>query len=339
MFTYLHVREKNVMKRLGIVLIVLTLVLSACGVNIGAPTSTPTQTSTPEASPSADASSTPTPVPDDGVALEMPDLGIIESDYPRVDGSTATIPLAEALAALVLDKPRAECEEYAVFTGTTKSYAALINGETDLLLSYEPAQDSLDHKSSAGFEWDMTAIGKDALVFIVNKDNPLTSLTTEQVRDIYTGRITNWRDVGGPDIKIEAFQRNLTAGSQTMMNKLVMKGAQMAEAPKDYSVESMEGLISAIANYNNTSAAIGYSVYYYAKNMNPNEGLRFLAIDGVEPTTETIRSGAYPHVNEFYAVIARFDTDSSARKLYDFMISATGQALVDHEGYVSVLGS
>ncbi len=264
------------------------------------------------------------------------DLGVTADNYPRVDGSTATIPLGEALASLVLDIPRAQCEPYATFSGTTKSYAALMDNLADLLIVYEPMQETVDGKGERGLSWEMTPIGRDALVFLVNKDNPVQSLTEAQLRDIYTGNITNWKELGGEDMEIKAFQRNVTAGSQTMMLKLVMKDTPMMEPPVDFAIQTMEGLIEAIAQYKGTRQAIGYSVYYYAHNMNPNDGLRFMAVDGVEPTNETIKSGAYPFVNDFYAVIrADEPADSPARRLYNFLCGDDGQALVSREGYVS----
>lgn len=92
----------------------------------------------------------------------------------------------------------------------------------------------MDELNSSGFAYQMDPFATDALVFLVNQSNPVDSLTADQVRDIYTGKITNWSQVGGDDVGIVPFQRNAGAGSQGAMERLVMGGQPMMEAPADY---------------------------------------------------------------------------------------------------------
>ncbi len=313
--------------RLLVIALALMLITAAC---VG-----PAETASPSPSAPAEptAQSPSPPAPESSVpALEA--QFTVES-YPRVDGSTANIPLGEALASLMLGIDRADAAKMIEFSGTTDAYQRLMYGNADLLLVYEASPVTIEQKNESNFEWDIAPIGRDALVFIVNKNNPVTNLTTDQARDIYTGKITNWNQLGGPDLKIEAFQRNKTSGSQTLFEKLVMRGETPMEPPTEYAVGEMDSLIKAVVNYNNSGAAIGYSVFYYAKNMNPGDGLRFMSIDGVEPTKESIRSGKYPHVNDFYAVIDKTAAgDSAQRQLYDWLQTEQGQKLVDAEGYV-----
>lgn len=184
----------------------------------------------------------------------------------------------------------------------------------------------------------MEPFAVDALVFVVNADNPVDSLTVEQVQKIYTGEITNWSEVGGDNLEIVPFQRNAEAGSQTAMLKLVMKDLPMMEAPADYVRGEMGDLIEAVAAYDGTHAAIGYTVYYYANDMKMADGLKILSIDGVVPCADTIRSGAYPFLNNYYVLTAAdLPEDDPAQILYDWILSEEGQKLVAHEGYVSVL--
>lgn len=93
-----------------------------------------------------------------------------------------------------------------------------------------------------------------------------------------------------------------------------------------------------IASYNDSAAAIGYTVYYYAHDMKMADGLKILAVDGVQPNADTIRSRQYPFLNDSYVVIrAGLAPDDPAKVLYDWIMSEEGQTLVAHEGYVSVL--
>lgn len=190
------------------------------------------------------------------------------------------------------------------FSKTTASYRALMEGQSDLLLAAEPAQSIYEEKEQAGFEWEMEPFATDALVFVVNQDNPVDSVTADQLRQIYTGEITNWSQLGGDDVPITPFQRNAEAGSQTLMLKLVMGDTPMLEPPTEQIILTMEGLVDAVRGYDNDTGAIGYTVYYYANDMNMAQGLKLLAVDGVTPSADTIRSGEYPFLNPYYVVMA-----------------------------------
>ena len=128
-------------------------------------------------------------------------------------------------------------------------------------------------------------------------------------------------------------------GSQVLMEKLVMDGADMAEPPEGYMIASMGGLIDAVKQYDNSANAIGYTVYYYAHDMQMAGGLKLIAVDGVEPGAETIRSGKYPFLNPYYVAIDGSEPeDSMARVLFDWILGPDGQKLVDMQGYVAVNG-
>lgn len=259
-------------------------------------------------------------------------------NFPKLNGSTSTVPLGQAIASVLLGETRQEVSDLIQFSKTTQSYRELMNGFADLLIAAEPAAVIWEEKEANGFEWEMAPFAVDGLVFIVNADNPVDGLTTEQVQKIYTGEITNWKEVGGEDLEIVPFQRNAEAGSQTAMLKLVMGDLPMMDAPSEYIRGEMGDLIESVAAYDGTAAAIGYTVYYYANDMKMADGLKILAIDGVEPCDETIRSGAYPFLNNYYVLTAaNLDEDSPAKVMYDWILSEEGQKLVAHEGYVSVL--
>jgi phosphate transport system substrate-binding protein len=260
-------------------------------------------------------------------------------NFPVMDGSTATIPLGQAVASVLLGEPREQVAELAVFNKTSQSFRNLMNGSSEVLIVAEPGASVYEELKDGGFEFEKKPIAMDALVFMVNEDNPVSNLTTEQVQKIYTGEITNWKEVGGADIKIEAFQRNETSGSQALMVKLVMKDLTMAQPPQGYTVGDMEGLISAVKNFDGSASALGYTVYYYADDMEMAKGLKILSIDGVQPNDETIASQEYPFLNPYYTVIAADEPeDSPARILYNWLLSPEGQHLIKLEGYVPVIG-
>lgn len=274
----------------------------------------------------------PTPV------VKYKELSLTREEMPRLDGSTSTAPLARAVCAVLLGETTEEVADLVNFSRTTQSYRMLMWGSTDLLIAAEPANAVLEEKAEAGFEWEMAPIATDALVFLVNEDNPVDNLTVEQVQKIYTGEITNWKEVGGEDRPILPFQRNAEAGSQTLMQKLVMGELEMMEPERDYIVDSMAGLIEAVRSFDGSPGAIGYTVYYYANDMNMAEGLKVVSIDGAAPEAATIRSGEYPFTNPYYTTIAASEPkDSPARKVFEWLQGPVGQSLIQHEGYVSIL--
>ena len=279
------------------------------------------------------AASTPTPGADGGAVV------FTRENMPRLDGSTATAPLAQAAAAVLLGESEEDVADLIDFSRTTESYRQLMQGNADLLIAAEPNAAVFDEMEEAGFEVQMEPLATDALVFMVNEDNPVDSLTTGQLRGIYSGEITNWSEVGGADLEIVPFQRNAESGSQVLMEKLVMDGTEMTEPPEGYMIASMGGLMDAVKEYDNSSNAIGYSVYYYAHDMQMAGGLKLLKIDGVAPEAATIRSGEYPFLNPYYVAMNAAEPEGSmTRVLYDWLLGPDGQKLVDMKGYVSVNG-
>ncbi len=265
------------------------------------------------------------------------DFSFSEENFPVIDGSTATKPLTEALASVLLGKPLDECAVYSNFSGTNYAYFALMNNEADLLIAYEMPEDARRTMNERGIELEFAAIGRDALVFLINKNNPVKNLSQEQIVAIYSGEITNWQAVGGNNEAIKAFQRNATSGSQTLMEKLVMGNTAMVEPPAEYMISEMEGLVTAVAEYNNSGYAIGYNVYYFVSQMNPNEQITLLSVDNVAPTNGTIQDGSYPYINDFYVVIRKDAAEGSPERiLFDWLQSSDGQTMIKNAGYVSI---
>lgn len=266
-------------------------------------------------------------------------MSFTRENFPRLDGSTSTAPLGTAIAAVLLGESEDEVSDLINFSRTTESYRELMRGNRDLVIAAEPNETVFGEMKDAGFEIEMEPFAMDALVFMVNAGNPVESLTLEQLRGIYTGEITNWSEVGGEDAEIVAFQRNAESGSQVLMEKLVMDGTEMIDPPEGGMVGEMGTLISAVKEYDNSANAIGYTVYYYAHDMQMADGLKLLKVDGVEPDAETIRSGEYPFLNPYYVAIDAAEPENSmTRVLFDWILGPDGQKLVDMQGYVAVNG-
>lgn len=314
--------------------IVIIVLISAvlCSNSCTANNSEPSQSTTGQPALSA-VSSAPANLPDPGGWAAS--LSLSEENYPKVDGSTATIPLAVYVRSKITGETLEESTGNTVFSTTGPSYIALAEGRADLLVVYEAPEEVKAELKRKGAGFLMEPIGLDALVFLTNEANPAEGLTEEQIIDIYTGKTTNWKETGGADIEIIPYQRISNSGSQALMLKLVMKGTPMMNAPAILQPDEMGELIDALASYDNTSNALGYSVYYYVRNMYEVPGIKMLAVDGVIPSSETIASGQYPYVNPFYAVIrADEPAGSPARRLFDWLRGSEGARAVGDSGYV-----
>lgn len=259
-------------------------------------------------------------------------------EFPGVDGSTACIPLIAQMMADTTGIPLSEAQSSVAVSTTAYAWENMGvygSSEIELLVVYEAPDYVKEEIAAAGVELEQKPVGRDALVFIVNEENPIESLTLAQLRDIYAGRVTNWKELGGADAPIVAFQRSEDSGSQTLFQKLLIGDGELMEAPTELAPASMGGLVDSVAAYNNSANAIGFSVYYYVDQMYSQPGLRLLAVEGVAPANDTIASREYPLCNEFYAVIrAGAAPDSPERRLYDWLSTDAGRACIEKAGYV-----
>jgi len=205
-----------------------------------------------------------------------------------------------------------------------------------------PSDDQLAAAKEAGVQLYLTPIGREAFVFFVNSANPVTNLTVEDIQGIYTGEITNWKDLGGKNQKIRPYQRAENSGSQTSLQRL-MAGLPLMEPEEEDRIAGMGGIITEVASYRNYKNAIGFSFRYYATEMVQNGEIRLLALNGVEPAKETIRDGSYPIASEFYAVTAGpigapapQEWNGYLKGFLDWILSDQGQRIIEETGYVAL---
>lgn len=265
--------------------------------------------------------------------VEAPTLEIHE-EHPKMCAAFSLYPVAAAGMQTTyrdLEKPY-----YSFLMGGTspEAFHLLLFNSFDMAFVFRPSEKQREEAKRAGKELEITPIGREAFVFIVNKNNPVNGLTTQQIRDIYTKRITNWRELGGPDRKIMPFQRPEGSGSQTAMLR-VMDGTPLPEPLREEYQHSMGGIIVKVADYRNYENSLGYSFRFYVTSMFPSDGVKMIAVDGVEPTLENIRSGAYPFIDEL-CIVTDETRSENVRKLVDWCLSPQGQDVIERVGYVSI---
>jgi len=254
--------------------------------------------------------------------------------WEEIDGSTATIPLVRAM------RMHFDYKDLEVYHSTTaRAYESLCKGNADLIFVTPPSPEDLEIARVAGVELEVIPIAREALVFLNNTQNPVKSLTLAQLRGMYTGRVQNWREVGGEDEAIVPYQREPRSGSQTLFLACLMGDEEPLAPEKELVIASMGQLIDRVASYTNAPNTLGYSVFYYATQMYKSESIRILAVDGVMPSAQSIADGTYPLCTNYYAVL-RKDTEPGdpARGMVAWLLSEEGQRMVTEAGYVPMTG-
>ncbi|MBE6826100.1 MAG: hypothetical protein E7511_04375 [Ruminococcus sp.] len=263
---------------------------------------------------------------------------------PVLDGAEAAYPVYAAFANACYEDIAAIHENAAEpsdspirFTNTVEAYKSLIAGDVDIFFGAKPSAAQLALAEEAGVELELTPIGKEAFVFFVSQENPVDGLTSEQLRDIYSGKVKNWIAVGGKFVPILAFQRPENSGSQTMMQHFM--GDVPLKKPVEVEFEmSMVGVIHSVAEYQNKASSIGYSFRYYASLMTAEtqSGIKFLSLDGVYPDAETIRNDRYPMTTSLYAITIKGNPKETVTPFVEWMTGAQGQEIVEKTGYIGI---
>lgn len=283
------------------------------------------------------------------------------SNFPTLDSSTSTQPLSVILASKVLGLPYQWWQDQAVTqvwyvsidwektsltesqrdilksklncSTTHGSYMNLLNGKVDLIItSRDISRVEQKYADSKNVKLITRAIGKDGFIFIVNKNNPITSLSIKQIQDIYTGKIENWKDVGGCDATINPYVRNANSGSQEKMETMVMKGLSIMGKP-GMETGTMAGPFYEIRKDVN---GIAYTPFYYYNIMTRGQDYtKAIGINGMLPDKESINNGTYPFVSEiFVSIKADTEHDSYTYKLFEYLTLKRGRSIVEESGYV-----
>jgi phosphate transport system substrate-binding protein len=285
--------------------------------------------------------------------------GLTFNNYPKVDGSTSNTPLNTVIACKLFDigfrwvpewgnlqriEPNLNKNDTQKFMNlikssqTHQSFINLIDKSVDIILSARTmSPDEKTHAETAGITLIETPIALDAFLFIVHPSNPIESLTIQQIQDIYTGKITNWKEVGGNDAKIQPYVRNANSGSQEIMESLVMKDFDMPWFPESYYelLIVIGGMVPVFETVSYDVNSICFSLYYYKEYMITGIDVKTIAVNGIIADKETIGNKSYPYVPEVYAVIrSDLDKSSMAYKLYEWLQTETGQEVISATGYV-----
>ena len=313
-------------ERILAVLFALALLLCGC-------TLQREEISQPESSESSSVESTP----EQSTPEVSEEITFLRENFPRIDGSTSLIPLEAGIRAAIFGKSIEQAEKDVAHTTTWGSFKRLLSGDADMIFSTPISAEQQKMADEAGIKLEQVPVVKEAFVFVVNAKNPVDALSQQQIKDIYSGKITNWKQVGGSDEPIIAYQRNMDSGSQNYMIDF-MGETPLMEAPTELRPGSMGGLMDVIAPNDGSLGSIGYSVYAYAADMyGTGSDIKFIKVDGAAPTKETIISGEYPLSSYNYAIFRADEPEEGAvRRLAEWMTSYDGQLAAAKAGYATV---
>lgn len=254
---------------------------------------------------------------------------ILEGDLPVLDGAAAMFPLYSAFTeaiypeeSVVYDEKSGDFDPASAlqFHNTVRGFNALLDGSVDVFFSAYPSEEQLESAREAGVTIRFVPIGKEAFVFLVNEKNPVDSLTQEELRGLFTGKITNWKQVGGADRPVHPIKRIAGSGSQSTLEAF-LGGEKVYTNPLGF-----------------MGASIGYSFRWYTTEVVKEGGVKILSVDGVYPDPDTVSDGTYPLSTKFYAMYRTDNGNGNIQTLLDFILSEEGQELIEKSGYCRIGG-
>ena len=244
-----------------------------------------------------------------------------------VKGSDTILPLAQAEAEDFMNES-SDKDVSVTGGGSGVGIAALIDGQVDIATASREINDNeKQNAKNNGINPIATTIAYDGITVVVNPANPVSNLTFDQVRNIYNGNISNWKDVGGQDKPIVAISRDSSSGTYKDFQTMAMNGDKYR--PDVLTQSATGGIVSEVAQNPN---AIGYIGFAYL-----DKTTRALSLDkgngSVAPTAETISSGAYP-LSRALLFYTNGEPTGLKKEFTDFILSEKGQSIAKEVGYI-----
>lgn len=242
-------------------------------------------------------------------------------------GSTALQPLAAAAAEIFMEKyPKTQINVQGGGSGTGLSQVssgAVQIGNSDLLIEDkvddpEIINQLVDHK--------VAVIG---FAMVANENITVDSLTKEQIQDIFKGKITNWKEVGGQDLKIEIINRGASSGTRTTFLNTIMDGESEAEGLG--TVQDSSGAVQ--KSIQATEGSLSYLSLSYFISEEAKQGVKLLKINDIEPTYENISEGNYPFWS-YEHMYTKGESKGLTKAFLDYMISEEVGEVIRNKGYL-----
>jgi phosphate transport system substrate-binding protein len=238
-----------------------------------------------------------------------------------VAGSTTVLPIAESAAELFQEETGVSVLVSGL--GSSAGIEAVQNGTADIATSSRALSDA-----EKDYGLDTTVVAYDGIAVIVNDDNPVTNLTLDELRDIYAGVITNWSEVGGPNLDIQVVNRDEASGTREAFKTLVMRGTSF-----DRSAAVLPGTGQVRDVVSRTPGAIGYISIGFVSSSFTTATVKSLSIDGVAATEDNVENGTYPIARDLYFFTKGKPSDL-AQEYINLVLSSEMAQTVRDAGYI-----
>ncbi len=242
-----------------------------------------------------------------------------------VSGSTALLPLVAAAADAFNDQQK---EYFVTVTGGGTQPGIVDIAERKVDIAMTSGELTKEEKTSLGSNFTEYPVGYGDIVVAVSPAicaAGVTDLTSDQIKNIYQGNITNWKDVGGPDESIYVVARMPGSGTMDTFNEAIL-GDVNTETPGVSTNTLSDGETRTAIE--GSDKAIGYLGLIYAQTGD----IKPIALDGIQPGIESLRNGAYKLTRKL-SLYTYGDPNSGAKKFIDFLLSAKGQGIVKETGF------
>lgn len=240
-------------------------------------------------------------------------------------GSTTVLPIAQAGAEAYMDL-HPDVNISVRGGGSGVGIAALQNGTVQIANSSRPIKSKEISASKAkGINPTAYIVANDGIAIVVNKNNPVKDLSVAQIRDIYTGKINNWKDLGGPGMPIVVVSRDVASGTFEVFNEKALSGAKVVASAQ--LLASNNAVVSAVES---TPGAIGYAGLGYI-----TPGVNVVRVDKVNPTIETVKNGSYKLSRKLY-MYTNGKATGTVGSFIGWLQSAAGQKIVEDQGFISI---
>ncbi len=242
-----------------------------------------------------------------------------------ISGSTTVLPVAQATAEIFMDQ-NPDINISVRGGGSSVGIASIMAGSADIgNASRHIKTKEITSARENGINPYEIVVANDGIAVVLHKDNPIKNLTVQQVKDIYTGKISNWKDLGGPSMPIVVISRDVSSGTFEVFNELVLSGSKAIDGA--LMLASNNAVVSTIAS---TPGAIGYAGLGYV-----TETVKAVTIDNVMPSKQTIQNKSYP-ISRTLHMYTNGAPKGLVKQYIDFVLSAEGQKIVEGQGFISV---
>ena len=257
-------------------------------------------------------------------------------DFPQADASWPLQLLLNDLHRELSPDPNWLPEEASGSTQAAwRSLIQVVNPQPRMILAYEPSAAMRRELQDYDTLWQAQTIGYDALVMITGSENPVDSLSLDQVRDIYAGKITNWKQVGGQDQPIEIYVQDENSGLQTAFERHVMQGVPVVNPTLEWVYERAGVVRQAPAAFSPKEGALGFSSLIMTTQVHPQPEIKMLRIEGIAPNEKTIGNGKYP-LKLPVLLASNTASDATIAGITDWLLSAVGQQWLSDQGLIPI---